>query len=295
MMQHGEAAAAGERLNIGEMIFHHTGDAHTLDFAPWGEIHLPQWQPVKLGPLTVDLSPTRHVVFMLLAATIVFVVMTLAARGVERARRENRAPRGIANAIDALVLWVRNDIAIVNIGHESGPRYAPLIMTFFFFILVCNLLGLLPFGASPTGNLAVTGALALIAFIAIEVGGMIKLGPKGYLSTIWMHVDGLPPVGSFAISLFMVPIELLSKLVKPFALTVRLFGNITAGHFVILAMFGIVFTFGHVDQIGSWALGGATALFVVGVMLLELLVAVLQAYVFATLSAVFIGLMQHEH
>jgi len=284
-----------EPVNIGEMIFHHTGDAHNLDFSPFGEIELPQWQPVHIGGMEIDLSPTRHVVFMLLAATIVFVALMLAARGVARARRENRAPRGFANAVDGLVLWVRNDIAIANIGHEMGPKYAPLIMTFFFFILVCNLLGLLPFGASPTGNLAVTGALALIAFIAIEVGGMIKLGFKGYLGTIWMHVDGLPPVGSFLISLFMVPIELLSKMVKPFALTVRLFGNITAGHFVILAMFGIVFTFGNVHNPGSWALGFATAAFVTGVMILELLVAALQAYVFATLAAVFIGLMQHEH
>ena len=282
------------QVNVGEMIFEHTGDAHDLDFGPFGKIELPQWRPAHIGSLTVDLSPTRHVVFMILAATIVFAVMLIAARGLARARRENRAPRGFANAMEALVLFVRDEIAVINIGPEMGPRYAPLIMTFFFFILTCNLLGLLPFGASPTGNLAVTGALALVAFIAIEIGGLIKLGPKGYFSTIWLHIDGLPPVGSFAISLFMVPIELLSKMVKPFALMVRLFGNITAGHFVILAMFGILFTFGHLGA-GSWALGAGTVAFVVGVMTLELLVAFLQAYVFATLTAVFIGLMQHEH
>ena len=281
-------------VNVGEMIFEHTGDAHDLDFGPFGKIELPQWQPMHIGKFAIDLSPTRHVVFMLLAAAIVLVVMLVAGRGLARARRENRAPRGFANAMEALVLYVRDEIAIVNIGHEMGPKYAPLIMTFFFFILACNLLGLLPFGASPTGNLAVTGALALVAFIAIEIGGMIKLGFKGYLGTIWMHVDGLPPVGSFLISAFMVPIELLSKMVKPFALMVRLFGNITAGHFVILAMFGILFTFGHYGA-GSWALGAGTVAFVVGVMTLELLVAFLQAYVFATLTAVFIGLMQHEH
>ena len=283
-----------EPVNIGEMIFHHTGDSHELDFEPLGRIELPQWHSIHVGPITFDPSPTRHVVFMLLAATIVLTVMMLAARGLARARREHRAPRGFAGAIEAMVLFVRDDIAIQNIGQEMGRKYAPLIMTFFFFILICNLLGLLPWGASPTGNLAVTGAMALVAFIAIEVGGMVKLGPKGYFSTIWMHVDGLPPAGSFLISLFMVPIELLSKRVKPFALMVRLFGNITAGHFVILAMFGIVFTFGHFG-LGSWALGVGTAAFVVCVMILELLVAFLQAYVFATLSAVFIGLMQHEH
>ena len=283
-----------EPLNIGKMIFEHTGDSHELDFGQFGHLELPQWQPVHIGSFAVDLSPTRHVVFMLLAASIVLVIMLITARGLARARRENRAPSGFANAMEAMVLFVREEIAIVNIGHEMGPRYAPLIMTFFFFILTCNLLGLLPFGASPTGNMAVTGALALVAFAAIEIGGLIKLGPKGYLSTIWMHVDGLPPVGAFLISVFMVPIEILSKMVKPFALMVRLFGNITAGHFVILAMFGIVFTFGHFG-IASYGLGIFTALFVTGVMVLELLVALLQAYVFATLSAVFIGLMQHEH
>ena len=283
-----------EPLNIGKMIFEHTGDARDLDFGPLGQVELPRWQPVQIGSFSVDLSPTRHVVFMLLAAAIVMLVMFLTARGLAKARREGRAPRGFANAMEALVLFVRNDIAIENIGHEMGPKYAPLIMTFFFFILACNLLGLIPFGASPTGNLAVTGALALVAFVAIEVGGMIKLGPKGYFGTVWMHIDGLPPAGAFAISLFMLPIEILSKMVKPFALMLRLFGNITAGHFVILAMFGIVFTFGHFGA-GSWALGVGTVFFVIGVMMLELLVALLQAYVFATLSAVFIGLMQHEH
>jgi F-type H+-transporting ATPase subunit a len=167
-------------------------------------------------------------------------------------------------------------------------------MTFFFFILVCNLLGLLPWGASPTGNLAVTGALALIAFVVIEIGGMKKLGFKGYMGTIFPHIDGLPPAAAMAMSIFMAPIELMSKFIKPFALMVRLFGNMTAGHFVILAMFGIVFMFGNLGAL-SVGIGITTAVVVFGVMLLELLVAVLQAYVFAMLSAVFIGMMQHEH
>ena len=100
-----------------------------------------------------------------------------------------------------------------------GPRYAPLIMAFFFFILTCNLLGLLPWGASPTGNLAVTGALALIAFFVIEVGGMIKLGFKGYMGTIFPHIEGLPPAATMIMSIGMAPIEFMSKLVKPFAIT----------------------------------------------------------------------------
>lgn len=286
--------AQGQSIDIAEMIFHHTGDSHELEFDPIGTIHLPEWAPVHIGPLTIDFSPTKYVVFLILAALIVIGMMAVAASGIERARKAGKAPGGYSGAMEAFVLWVRDEIAIQNIGAEMGPRYAPLIMAFFFFIMVCNFLGLFPWGGSPTGNLAVTGALALIAFVAIEIGGMMKLGVKGYLGTIFVHVDGLPPAGSIAMTIFLAPIEILSKFVKPFALTVRLFGNMTAGHFVILALFGIVFTFGHFG-IFSYGIGGATVLVVLGVMLLEILVALLQAYVFALLSAVFIGLMQHEH
>jgi len=292
MMQH--PATQQPELNIGEMIFHHTGDSHEIAFEPFGSIHLPIWKPVHVGGLTVDLSPTKHVVLIVLCAVIVFTLLKIAANGVERARREGRAPRGFAGAVEMLVLWVRQEIAIDNIGHEMGPFYAPLIMSLFFFILCANLIGLLPWSGTPSGNLAFTGALALISFIVIEVGGMVKLGFKGYMGTIFPPIEGLPPAGAMAMSIFMAPIEFMSKLVKPFALMVRLFGNMTAGHFVILALFGIVFLFGTLGAL-SWGIGVVTALVVLGVMMLELVVAIIQAYVFATLTAVFIGLMQHEH
>lgn len=284
----------GEQLNIGEMMFHHTGDSRELDFEPLGTIHLPQWDPIHIGSLSLDLSPTKYVVFMILAAVIVYTVMRVAAVGVRRAERDGTPPKGFASGVEVLVLYVRQELAISSIGPEMGPVYAPLIMTFFFFILTCNLLGLVPWGGSPTGNLAVTGALALISFAVIEIGGMRKLGFKGYLGTIFLHVDGLGKVGATVLMLFMAPIEILSKFIKPFALTVRLFGNITAGHFVILAMFGVVFMFGHLGMF-SFGIGIVTAIVVFGVMLLELLVAFLQAYLFAVLTAVFIGTMQHEH
>ena len=106
------------------------------------------------------------------------------------------------------VLFVRDEIAISNIGHESGAKYAPLIMSFFFFILTCNLLGMLPWGGSPTGNLAVTAGLALIAFGAIEIGGMAKLGFKGYMGTIFPHIEGLGPTGGKIMSIALAPIEI---------------------------------------------------------------------------------------
>lgn len=284
----------GQTFSIAEMVFHHTADAHELDFGPMGVVHLPQWEPIHLGALTIDLSPTRHVVFLLLAALLTIVFLKVGSRSLAKTRAAGKAPRGFGALVEQSVLFVRNDIAIANIGHETGAKYAPLIMTFFFLILFCNLLGLIPFGASPTGNLAVTGALALIALLTIEIGGMIKLGFKGYMGTIFPHIPGLHGVGGLVMTVAMAPIEILSKFVKPIALAIRLFGNMLAGHFVILSLFGIVFLFGHLG-VWSYGIGIASATVVLGVMLLELIVAFLQAYVFALLSAVFIGLMQHEH
>jgi len=286
--------AQGGAPDIGSVVMHHTADAWQIDLYPIGTIHLPRWPDIHLGPLTVNLSPTKHVVYLLLAAALVFLCMWLAGRALKRQRAGERAPKGFAAAMEGLVLFVRNDIAIANIGHETGAKYAPFVMTLFFLILFCNLLGLVPWGSTPTGNLAVTGALAIMTFLVVEIGGMVKLGPKGYFHTIFPHVPGMHGAGAVALSIGMAPIEILGKLVKPFALAVRLFGNMTAGHFVILSLFGIIFLFGNL-QGWNYGIGLATAALVVGIMMLELIVAFLQAYVFALLTAVFIGLMQHEH
>jgi len=270
--------------DIGAMIFHHTADSHVIEIPLLGERHLP-------GPwhlFGIDVSPTKHVVFMIVAAALVFVTMWIAGRQIERRHREGKAPRGFGAAIEAMVLFIRNDVAIANIGH-GGAKFAPYILTLFFFILYSNLLGLLPWGATATGNLAVTGALALTAFVTIEISGLVALGPKGYLKTIVFVPPGMTGVGAVLMALIMTPIEIIGKLVKPFALTLRLFANMTAGHFVILALLGLIFIF------GSWLVAAGSVAFVVFMMLLELLVAFLQAYIFVLLTSVFIGMMQHAH
>ena len=270
--------------DIGGMIFHHTADSHTLELPFLGEVHLPTgW--VLFG---VDVSPTKHVVFMVAAAVLVFLTIRIAGRQVARRHLEGKAPRGFGGAIEAMALFVRNDVAIANIGHR-GAKFAPYIMTLFFFILYCNLFGLLPWGTSPTGNLAVTGTLALTAFITIEISGMVALGPKGYLKTIVMIPPGMSGLGAVLMALIMTPIEIIGKLTKPFALCLRLFANMTAGHFVILALLGLIFIF------SNWVVAAGSVAFVLFMMLLELLVAFLQAYIFALLTSVFIGMMQHEH
>lgn len=286
---------AQEGVNIGEMVLHHTADAWTIpiDF-PWYHtvIHLPRWPDVHVLGMTLNFSPTKHVYFMILAALLVFLAMWVAGRSLKRTEAAGQHPRGFAGVVEAMVLWVRNEIALPNIPH--GERFAPFIVTIFFFVLTCNLMGLLPNGSSPTGNLAVTAALAIMVFLVIEVGGLIKIGPRAYLGTIFPHFEGMHPVGAALLSVFMAPIEVLGKIVKPFALAVRLFGNMTAGHFVILSLFGIIFIFGSIEGF-RWGIGALTALLVTAIMILELIVALLQAYVFALLSAVFIGLMQEEH
>jgi len=279
-----------QQPDIGGMILAHTADSHVLEFdfrflgLGLQEIHLPTgW--ILMG---IDVSPTRHVVFMLLAAFLVFVTMWWGGRQIARRHREGKAPSGFGGTVEAMVLFVRDDVAIANIGH-GGEKFAPLILTLFFFILFCNLLGLLPWGATPTGNLGVTGGLALIAFLVIEGAGMVALGPKGYLKTIVMVPPGMTGIGAVIMAFIMTPVELIGKIVKPFALCLRLFANMTAGHFVILSLVGLIFVF------GSWVVAGGTVAFVLFMLCLELLVAFLQAYIFALLTSVFIGLMQHEH
>jgi F-type H+-transporting ATPase subunit a len=166
---------AGQAPDIGEMVLHHTADAWTIDLEPITTIHLPRWADIHVGGMTLNLSPTKHVVYLILAAALVFLTMWLAGRALKRQRAGQHSPKGFAAAMEGMVLFVRNDIAIANIG-ENGAKFAPLIMALFFFILFANLLGLLPWGASPTGNLAVTGALAVLVFLTVEIAGMVKLG-----------------------------------------------------------------------------------------------------------------------
>lgn len=280
-----------QKPDIGAMIFEHTGDSHEVHL-PFGlgEWHLPEgW--MLFG---IDVSPTKHVVFMVLAAFLVFITLWYGGRQVAKRHREGRAPRGLGAAVEALVLFVRNDVAVANIGH-GGEKFAPYILTLFFFILYCNILGLLPWGAAATGNIAVTAALALTAFLTIEISGFVALGPKGYLKTIVMVPPGMTGIGAVLMAIIMTPVELIGKIVKPFALTLRLFANMTAGHFVILVLIGLIFVFGTAPPLIRGVVAGGAVALTLFMMFLELLVAFLQAYIFALLTSVFIGLMRHEH
>jgi F-type H+-transporting ATPase subunit a len=280
-------------LGPADIIMPHITDSKHFEYPcihGWGEwacaVNLPVW-PVRIGGKTYDFGPTKHVVWMLIAATLTALLLITAARSHGRSSRRTGRPRGFAAAIEAVMLYLRNIVYMPVLGH-GGERYIPFVMTLFFFILFCNVLGLIPYGSTATGNVSVTATLAIITFLVIEVAGMRALG-KGYLGTIiyWPH-DDMPLYMKLPLSLIMTPVELMGKFTKPFALTIRLFANMTAGHVIILALIGLIFTFG-------WFVALASVPMALGIMLLELLVAVIQAFLFSLLASVFIGQIRSTH
>ena len=272
-----------------DFITPHITDSHTLDYpcfhSGFGcEYELPRWNPIHIGRFALDISPTRHVVMLWVAALLCIVTTLLALRAHNRRTREGRAPSGFGNGLEALVLYLRNEVVLPNVG-AHGNGYVPFLLTLFFFILFANLLGLVPYGSTATGNISVTATLAIITFIVIEIAGMKAQG-KGYINTIlfWPHDMSLGM--KMFISPILTPIELIGKFTKPFALAIRLFANMTAGHIVLLALISLIFTF------GSWFLVPVPILMGVAISVLELFVAFLQAYIFTLLSSVFIGLIR---
>jgi F-type H+-transporting ATPase subunit a len=271
----------------GDIITPHITDSHCLE-APsfpkfWvpHEVELPRWKPIVIGHTAIDLSPTKLTVMLLLAAFLACVVLIGAARShVKHTRQEGRLT-GFASGIEAVVLFIRQEVALKNLGHH-GERYVPFILCLFFFILFANLLGLLPFFSTATGNISVTATLAIITFIVVELAGIRAQG-LGYLNTIFYWNTELPLVMRIPMFVIMTPIEIVGKLTKPFALAIRLFANMTAGHIVVLALIGLIFTF------QSYFIGIAPALMAVAIMMLELFVAFLQAFIFSLLASVFIG------
>ena len=292
----GQASGDGEAapVDLGELIMHHLTDAREIELPFFlGTLPLPQGWYVDLGPLgVVDLAPTKHAILMMLAAALCLIVFIPLARAARR-REDGRAPTGLGGSVEALILYFRDEVVRRNIGH-GADAYVPYILTLFFFILTMNLLGLVPWGGSATGNLAVTAALAICSFVLVEVSGMKALGFSGYMHTIFFAPPGVTGIGKFLMLLVMTPVEFLGKLTKPFALTIRLFANMTAGHTLIFALGGLIFIFMNVLA-AAVGVAIATTAMATAVMVLEVFVAFLQAFIFAMLTAVFIGLIRHAH
>src|SRR5207245_11288714 len=171
--------------------------------------------PLHIGRLTVDFSPTKHAVFLTLAAVLVALVFLYTSRVVARAQAAGRPPRGFAAAMEAMVLYIRQEVILPNVG-PHGEGYVNYLLTVFFFILTCKLLGRLPWSPTPTSNIAVTGAMAALSLVVIEISGMQALGLKGYLGTIFFLPPGLPTALKPVMLIIMTPIEIIGKLAKPF-------------------------------------------------------------------------------
>ena len=277
-----------KQLGPADIIMPHITDSKHVELPcvkGWGEwaceFTLPTW---KIGK--TDFGPTKHVVFLFLAALCTAVMLMLASSAHERSTKAIGRPKGFAAGLEAVVLYLRNEVYMPVIGH-GGERYIPFVLTLFFFILFCNLFGLIPYGSTPTGNIAVTATLATITFIVVEIAGMRALG-KGYLGTIvyWPHDMALPM--KLGLTIIMTPVELIGKFTKPFALTVRLFANMIAGHVIILALIGLIFSFGLAVALPALAMA-------LGIMFLEILVGFIQAFIFSLLAAVFIGQIRSAH
>ena len=270
------AAEHGEKFEFGHLLAH-MQNASTLEF-PGGHLELPQFPPVHIGGVTIDLSVSKHVFFMVLAALIVAVFAIWAARR----NRKNVVPKGIGNLFEIFIVFIRDEVALPNMG-PGGLKYLPFLLTLFFFILIMNLLGLIPYGATSTSNISVTAALAFVAFVMIQASAIREQGIKHYLAHLTGGVH-------WAIWPIMIPVEILGLFTKPFALCMRLFANMNGGHIVLLALIGLVLLF------RSIIVAPLSVAFSVGVLMLELFVAFLQAYIFVMLTSLFMGFgMQSEH
>jgi len=278
---HEGPVAGEEKLDF----LHHIQDSHEWELPGGKVVHFPAKGSWMVGPL--DMTPTKHVFFMALAGFL--TILTLVGGGVLATRAERGRTAGKRhNMIEAMVLFIRGEVVMPNIGH-GGEKYVPFIATLFFFILFCNLLGLIPYGSTATASVSVTAALAIMTAIVVEIGGLIAVGPRQYLGTIFFVPKDMHPAAGWAMGIALAPIELAGKIARPFALTIRLMANMTAGHIVLLAIISLIFVF------KSYALVAFPVLMGVALTFLELFVAVLQAFIFAMLASVFIGLVRHAH
>lgn len=311
------AGDSGEEFNPGDMILHHVVDNHIWHFydGPLGTLYLPvilyssdrkleifssskfyddhhnlidyngykiehsHIVPIEEGRQILDFSITKNVASMFVSVALLFLVFFSVRKGYNK--NEGRAPKGIQSFFEPIIIFIRDEVARPNIG-DKYEKFLPYLLTIFFFIWFNNLMGLFPGAANVTGNLAVTGTLAIFTFVITQFSGN-----KQY----WKHIFNTPGVPWWLkIPLPIMPVvELIGVFTKPFSLTVRLFANITAGHIIILSLFSLIFIFQSI-----WV-GPLSVAFAVFMFFLELFVALLQAFIFTILSAMYFGAAVEDH
>ncbi len=252
--------------DIGSVILHHVSNSEVL---------------VPFHLFGLDISITKHVIMLWVAGAVVIIAFLLGAR---RYRREEMpVPSGFSNFLELVVDFVHNQIVVPNVGRQYARTWSPVLLAFFTLILTANFLGLIPFfdlipgSGTATGNVIVTASLAAITFLAIIAAGSLAHGFIGH----WRNLA--PPGVPWPVLFILIPIELLGMFVRPFALTMRLAANMTAGHIAMLAILAPIFIMAN-----AW-IGVASVALNVGINFLEMIIALVQAYVFTLLSAVFIG------
>ncbi|HQF29454.1 MAG TPA: F0F1 ATP synthase subunit A [Bacteroidia bacterium] len=280
--EHGHKAYEGYKLNEAGKIeaVNEMGevDAHTATVNE------------EISAATYDISITKNVCSIFITIAILLLVFTSVAKMYTN-KRKGLAPTGLQNAVEPIIIFMRDDVIKASIGEKKYEKYVPYLLTLFFFIWINNLLGLIPIfpgGANVTGNISVALVLAVLTFIITVVSGN-----KYY----WQHIFAMPGVPK-GVLVLLTPIEILGMFLRPFVLMIRLFANIAAGHIIALSFFCLIFIFGQESLYGTGGGLGVSPLslvFTVFMAMLELLVAFLQAYVFTLLSSVYIGAAVEEH
>ncbi len=233
----------------------------------------------EVESVPLDFSITKNVVALFISIFILLIIFIPLAKKYEK--RENQAPKGFQAFVEPVIQFVIDDVIKPNVGEKYYFKYTPYLLTLFFFILINNLMGLIPFfpfGANLTGNIAITLVLSVLTLLIVNFSGR-----KSY----WKHIFAAPGVPVWLMPI-MIPVELIGVISKPFALMVRLFANITAGHIIVLSLIGLIFIFQSVF------IAPVSIAFVLFMDLLELLVAFLQAYIFTLLTSLFIGMAVAE-
>lgn len=264
----------GKLITFSSSKFEHGHASHDGYKLEHGKIHSETQNEVFY-----DLSMTKNVVQMLLALTILVVLMVSIANKYKKGQGVTSAPKGWQNAIEPVITFVRDEVAKPNLGKKYG-KYLPYLLTVFFFILINNIFGLLPGSANVTGNIAFTIVLGVISFFVI------------LFSTnkhFWGHIFWFPGVPTPVRIFIMLPVELLGVFTKPFALIVRLFANMVAGHIIILSFITLIFIFGSMSAVAGWGFSPLSVAFAVFIYMIEIMVAFIQAFIFTNLTAVFIG------
>jgi len=300
------------KFNIGEMIMHHIADSHEWEFSHGVSIPLPvilysedrgievfsaskfhnehheyngyhlvhgeseQIVPVDESRKIYDFSITKNVASMLLSAVILILVFTSVASWYKNSK--GKAPKGFNSAMEVIILFIRDEVVKPNVGPKY-EKYLPYLLTLFFFILINNIMGLLPGSANLTGNIAVTMTLAVLTFIVVH------LNANGNYYKHLVRPTGVP----IPLLLIMIPVEIVGVFMKPFSLMVRLFANITAGHIILLSLFGLIFIF------QSIVIAPVISLFALFLNFIEIMVAFIQAFIFTLLSSMYIGSAIEEH